>query len=113
MKRISWYFRKYHIKISPLIIYVNDTWDGWGFNLLAINKNLKDYSLLKLSWRSTTGLPQAKVDFYGDFLFLRNYLYKTFDDMRDEKTWNQVLWDKEFSRWDKIKFKLLQKLFKQ
>lgn len=113
MKRISWYFRKYHIKISPLIIYVNDTWDGWGFNLLAINKNLMDYSLLKLSWRSATGLGH-QLDFYGDFLFLRNYLYKTLDDIRDRKAWSGIVdYPNKLSRWDKIKYKLLQKLFKQ
>ena len=40
LKKINWKFRKTHITLTPLIVFVNDTWDGWGFDFLNIKFEL-------------------------------------------------------------------------
>ena len=48
LKKINWKFRKTHIEVSPLTIHINSKWEGWGIDILNIQHNLWDGSLLKL-----------------------------------------------------------------
>jgi hypothetical protein len=103
LKKINWKYRKIHLKINFLGIYINDISKGWGFEILGIVYNSNEYSLLRL----TDYLPNgAENSFYfrGDFLYLKNPLQKEFDDLGDGRIWNS----KSFSEWIKIKYRILK-----
>ena len=87
LQKINWKVRKINITISLLNIFINTNWEGWGFNLLTIQKNLNDYSLLKLCWQFPNGADK-QLKFEGDFLFLRTYLLKLREDLDDNKLWS-------------------------
>ena len=106
LKKISWKFRKTHIKVSPLIIHINSNWDGWGFDIFKIEHNLWNGSLLKLVWDLPNGA-EKKLKFTGDVLFLRSYLVKELIDLED-----RILWNSKFSKWDEIKYWTLNLIFK-
>ena len=106
LKKISWKFRKTHIKVSPLIIHINSNWDGWGFDIFKIQHNLWEGSLLKLVWDLPNGA-EKKLKFTGDVLFLRTYLVKELIDLED-----RILWNSKFSKWDEIKYWTLNLIFK-
>ena len=106
LKKISWKFRKTHIKVSPLIIHINSNWDGWGFDIFKIQHNLWEGSLLKLVWDLPNGA-EKKLKFTGDVLFLRSYLVKELIDLED-----RILWNSKFSKWDEIKYWTLNLIFK-
>ena len=106
LKKISWKFRKTHIKVSPLIIHINSSWDGWGFDIFKIQHNLWNGSLLKMVWDLPNGA-EKKLKFTGDVLFLRSYLVKELIDLED-----RILWNSKFSKWDEIKYWALNLIFK-
>ena len=106
LKKISWKFRKTHIKVSPLIIHINSSWDGWGFDIFKIQHNLWNGSLIKLVWDLPNGA-EKKLKFTGDVLFLRTYLVKELIDLED-----RILWNSKFSKWDEIKYWTLNLIFK-
>ena len=107
LKKISWKFRKIHITISPLVILINDKWDGWGFDILKIEKELHSYSLLKMIWTLPNGA-EKKLSFSGDFLFLRTPLFKELVDLDDRMLWSRA----PISKWDEFKFWALNLIFK-
>ena len=107
LKMISWKFRKTHIKASPLIIHINSNWDGWGFDILKIQHNLWNGSLLKLVWDLPNGA-EKKLKFTGDFLFLRTKLIHQLLDLEDS-----ILWGSNLSKWDEFKFWALKLIFNQ
>ena len=106
LKKISWKFRKTHITISPLTIFINNTWEGWGFDILNINSGLNSYSLFKLVWILPNGA-EKKLSFSGDFLFLRTPLFKSLIDLEDS-----ILWGSKLSKWNEIKYWALNLIFK-
>ena len=40
---ISWKMRKTHTRINLFDLYINDSWEGWGFDILNIRYNGKMY----------------------------------------------------------------------
>jgi hypothetical protein len=106
LKKINWKFRKTHIEISPLNIHINSKWDGWGFEILKIQHNLWEGSILKMVWELPNGA-EKKLKFTGDFLFLRSNLLKELMDLED-----RILWNSKFSKWDEIKYWTLNLIFK-
>ena len=107
LQKISWKFRKTHITIVPLIIYINNTWEGWGFEFFVIAKELKEYSLLKLTWHLPNGA-ERKLKFKGDFLFLRTPLLKELDRLDDHNLWSI----NGLTKWEELKFSILNFLFR-
>jgi hypothetical protein len=105
LKKISWKFRKTHIKVSPFIIHINSNWDGWGFDILKIQHNLWEGSLLKMVWDLPNGA-EKKLKFSGDILFLRSKLLKELSDLED-----RILWNSKLSKWDEFKFWILNLIF--
>jgi len=106
LQKINWKLRKVHITILPLVIYVNSNWEGWGFDILNIQYGLSEYSLLKLNWTLPNGADK-KLNFRGDFLFLRTPLFKMLLNLDD-----RILWSKNVSKLDEFKFWMLNLLFK-
>ena len=105
LKKINWKFRKTHITLTPLIVFVNDTWDGWGFDFLNIKYNLSDGSFLKITWILPNGA-ERKLTFSGDFLFLRNPLISELLDIEDSILWGNA------TKWDTIKHWILTFIFR-
>ena len=106
LKKINWKFRKTHISLTPLIIFINDKWNGWGFDILNISHNLWEGSLLKMIWTLPNGA-EKKFSFSGDFLFLRTPLLKEFSDIDD-----RMLWSRHISKWDEFKYWALKLIFR-
>lgn len=106
LKKISWKFRKTHITISPLTIFINGRWEGWGFDILNISHNLWEGSLLKMTWILPNGA-ERKLHFSGDFLFLRQHLLSELSNIDD-----RMLWSQSISKWDEFKFWALRLIFK-
>jgi len=106
LKKINWKFRRTHIEISPLNIHINSKWDGWGFEILKIQHNLWEGSLIKMVWDLPNGA-EKKLKFTGDVLFLRTYLVKELIDLED-----RILWNSNLSKWDEIKYWTLNLIFK-
>lgn len=107
LKKISWKFRKIHITISPLVILINTKWEGWGFDILKIEKELYSYSLLKMVWELPNGA-EKKLSFSGDFLFLRTPLLKQLSDLEDDLLWSRG----RVSKLDELKHWALNLIFK-
>lgn len=106
LQKISWKVRKLHITISPLIIYINSNWEGWGFDLFTISKNLNEYSLLKLNWHLPNGADR-KLKFTGDFLFLRTTLLKKLENLLETELWTSS----RMTKFDKLKLTILKFIF--
>lgn len=106
LKKINWIFRKTHITFSPFILYINNKWEGWGFEIFSFSIGLKDYSLLKLTWHLPNGA-EKKLSFSGDFLFLRNPFLNELVNLGD-----RVMWLLPLSKWDEFKFWVLKLIFR-
>tara|TARA_R110000737_G_scaffold305174_1_gene312696 strand:+ start:105 stop:431 length:327 start_codon:yes stop_codon:yes gene_type:complete len=104
LQKINWKARKIKITISLLNIFINTNWEGWGFDLLTIQKNLNEYSLLKLCWQFPNGADK-QLKFYGDFMFLKTPLLKKLEDLLDNKLWGKL------STLDNIKLTILNFIF--
>jgi len=105
LRKISWKFRKTHISITPLVIFINTLWDGWGFDVLNIKYNLWEGSLLKMTWTLPNGA-EKKFSFSGDLLFLRQYLLKQLSDIDERMLWGSA------TTWDVKKFWILKFIFR-
>jgi hypothetical protein len=105
LRKISWKFRKTHISITPLVIFINTLWDGWGFDVLNIKYNLWEGSLLKMTWTLPNGA-EKKFSFSGDLLFLRQYLLKQLSDIDERMLWGSA------TTWDVNKFWILKFIFR-
>lgn len=100
--------RKHHIRINLFDLYVNDTWDGWGLDVLRIQYGLNSYSLLQLLFLLPNGAERSVVVFSGDFLFLRTYLIKLHSNLLDMELWSF----NSMNSADKLKLKVLNFIFK-
>jgi len=105
LKKINWKFRKTHISITPLSLFINEKWEGWGFDILNINYNLWEGSLLKMTWTLPNGA-EKKFSFSGDLLFLRQYLLKQLSDIDERMLWGSA------TTWDVNKFWILKFIFR-
>jgi hypothetical protein len=108
LTKITWKMRKHHIRINLFDLYVNDTWDGWGLDVLRIQYGLESYSLLQLLFLLPNGAERRVVVFSGDFLFLRTYLLKLHENLLDNQLWGS----NSLSNLDNIKLKVLNFIFK-
>jgi|DEB0MinimDraft_10_1074344.scaffolds.fasta_scaffold44785_2 hypothetical protein len=106
LKKINWKFRKTHISLTLLTIFINDKWNGWGFDILNISHNLWEGSFLKMMWTLPNGA-EKKFSFSGDLLFLRQRLLSELSDIDD-----RMLWSRSISKWDEFKFWALRLIFK-
>lgn len=104
-RSLSWKFRKSNITIALFTLFINNVWEGWGFDLFRFEKNLQSYSLLKLTWDFPNSSDKSFV-FSGDFLFLRTPLHKSLVELTDT-----ALYSDKLSKWSKIKLKVLNYLF--
>jgi len=107
LKKINWKFRKTHISITPLTIFINAKWDGWGFDIINVTYNLWEGSLLKMTWILPNGA-ERKLSFSGDFLFLRTPLLKELSDLEDDLLWSRG----RISKWNELKHWALNLIFK-
>ena len=88
-----------------MIIFINTSWEGWGFDVLGISHNLWEGSLLKITWQLPNGA-ERKFKFEGDFLFLRTTLISKLLDIEDSILWGTA------SKWDTIKSWILNFIFR-
>ena len=105
LKKINWKFRKTHISLTPLTIFVNERWNGWGFDIFNLTHNLWEGSLLKMTWVLPNGADK-KFTFSGDLLFLRQKLIKQMSDLYDRVLWGTA------TIWDVNKLWILKIIFK-
>ena len=107
LEKIAWKTRRFHLKYQSFVLYLNDN-DTWGFSIMTFTYHHRDYSLLSLQFRlpNKTNVKVLSLDWW-DVLFLRNYLWRLYDDLSDGQMWSNNL-----TRLDEFKLKLLGKLFK-
>ena len=105
LKKINWKFRKTHISLTPLTIFVNERWNGWGFDIFNLTHNFWEGSLLKMTWVLPNGADK-KFTFSGDFLFLRTPLLNELMDIEDSILWSNA------TKWDMVKHSILTSIFK-
>ena len=99
--------RKRQYRINLFNIYLNDGWNGWGFSILQIKSKLKIYSLLDMQFLLPNGAERNVLVFSGDFLFLKSYLLKVYDDLLDASLWSPD----SMTPIRKIKLNLLKMIF--
>jgi hypothetical protein len=106
-EKISWKTRSLSLKFRLLDISLRDETDAWGFEFFTIQYKLKAYSALAILIRlpNKTTVKELTVDDW-DFLFMERFLYKTWDDLEERK-----LWGSDLSKIEKIKLRLLNKIF--
>ena len=107
LEKIAWKTRRFHLKYQSFVLYLNDN-DTWGFSIMTFTYHHRDYSLLSLHFRlpNKTHVKVLSLDWW-DVLFLRNYLWRLYDDLSDGQMWSNNL-----TPLDEFKLKLLSKLFK-
>ena len=93
LKKISWKFRKTNISITPLTIFINAKWEGWGFDVFNLTHNLWEGSLLRITWILPNGADK-KLRFSGDLSFLRQKLIQQMCELDDRVLWGTAtIWD--------------------
>jgi len=105
LKKINCKFRKTHISLTPLTIFINERWNGWGFDIFNLTYNLWEGSLLKMTWVLPNGADK-KFTFSGDLFFLRQYLLNKLSDLDDRVLWGTA------TIWDVNKLWILKIIFK-
>ena len=105
LRKINWKFRKTHISITPISLFINQKWEGWGFDIFNISHNLWSGSFLKMTWTLPNGA-EKKFTFSGDFLFLRQRLINQMSDISDRMLWGTA------TVWDVNKYWILKFIFK-
>jgi|AntAceMinimDraft_18_1070375.scaffolds.fasta_scaffold371485_1 hypothetical protein len=107
LEKISWVTRKWQYKFGLFDLLLHDHSGSWGFKLITLDINLRDYSLLAFKFRlpNKTTINTFVVDDW-DILFLHNYLWKQYDNLSDSK-----LWGTRLNWWNKTKLHFLNKLF--
>jgi hypothetical protein len=107
LEKISWKTRRLNFCFQLFSLYLNNQ-DTWGFDLITFRSNYKNFSLLSFQFRlpNKTHVQTLTLD-HWDVLFLRNYLWRLYDDLSDGQMWSNNL-----TPLDEFKLKLLSKLFK-
>ncbi len=106
LQKIEWKTRRWNLKINLLDIFLHDGDRCWGFTLLEVVHDFKTRSLLAFEFRLPNGaeVKSFSIDNW-DFLFLRSFMYKHWEELDDRKMWSGPL-----SRWDEFKLKMLGKI---
>ena len=109
LERISWATRKWNFQFYLFNLILRDQQGSWGIEILRFSVKYKDYALLAIDFRlpNKTTVQRFVVDDW-DFLFLRNPLYKAYDNLSDRKLWSPG----SLSTLDHIKLRILTKLFR-
>lgn len=109
LQKIAWKTRRLDLTISLFDLYLHDHQGTWGFDILSIGKDFRNYSLLRFECRLPNGADVRRftVDNW-DILFLSRPLWKEYDRLSDHYLWSRY----DATGWDKIKLDILGKLFK-
>ncbi len=103
LQRINKKMRNIQVAVSPLVLYVNHPFYGYGFSLMTVEYNMETHSMLML----TAMLPNragVKIGICWDFLYLKNYINEKVNDISEE-----MLWNKKSVKWH---HRLFYRLFK-
>lgn len=103
LAKLDWKARKVNATFNLLTLHLNDHYDGWGFSLLRFDNRWGEHSLLKLCVFLPNHTTRKRLQWEGDFLFLRRYLTNTYHRIDDE-----LLWNGKLSWSDKLKYKILK-----
>lgn len=108
LEKISWKTRKWNYSFDLLQIDLHNNHESWGFRVLNFNANFYDHSLLAFYFRlpNKTTVKHFHID-HWDFLYLYRPLYRVYDRLNDRELWNP----NSFTKIDKLKLKILDKLF--
>jgi hypothetical protein len=108
LEKISWKTRNLNFKFRFLDVYLHDEHETWGFEFFTIQYNFKVYSLLAFLFRlpNKTHVYKFTIDDW-DFLFLERFLYKEWETLDHAN-----LWSRPFTITQKIKYKLLNKIYR-
>jgi len=107
LTKLNFKLRKFHMDVELFNLYLNSNYDGWGFNLIKITKNLKSYSFLKLTVLLPNGADRRILHWDADVLFLRTPLLHKLTKLEDNDLWNP----RGMTRIDKLTLRILQKMF--
>ena len=107
LEKIAWKTRRFHLKYQSLVVYLNEH-GTWGFSIMTFTYRHREYSLLSLHFRlpNKTSVRVLVLDRW-DVLFLRNYLWRIYDELSEAEMWSANLNTSE-----KIKLGLLSRLFR-
>ena len=105
LEKISWRTRRWNISVSILDIAIHDQNQAWGFDFLRITKDFYSYSLLGFWFRlpNKTTVQKFTIDEI-DFLFLRRYFHKLYEDLSERDMWSRNL-----SAWENFMLSILEK----
>lgn len=108
LEKVSWKLYRVNFKFVLFSAKYDGSNSAASFAFFSITKRLRKSSLLAWSFRlpNKTNVKRFVTDRW-DFLFLRNYLYGKYDSLIDKDLWSR----KGMTRMDRIKFKILRKLF--
>jgi hypothetical protein len=107
LKKINFKLRKFHMDVELFNLYLNNNYEGWGFDILKITKNLRSYSLFKISVLLPNGAERRTLHWDADILFLRTPSVSTLVDLEDKKLWTP----RSMTSLDKFKLFILSKIF--
>jgi hypothetical protein len=108
LQKIEWKTNGWDYKLSILNIHLHSSFVYWGLELMTFEIQSKEYSLIKLLWVLPNKAERNSIRFSGDFLFLHEYLYEIYDDMRDSQMMNSSI---KRSILYKLKYNLLRLIF--
>ena len=108
LEKISWWTRKWNYSFDLLQIDLRDNHGSWGFKVFNFKANFYDHSLLAFYFRlpNKTTVKKFHID-HIDLFYLNRPLYKVYDKLNDRELWMP----KSFSKLDKIKLAILDKIF--
>lgn len=92
LEKISWKTRRWNYSFQLLYIGLHDQDESWGFSFFNIIADRKVYSLLRFEFRlpNMTNVRVFSIDAW-DFLFLYNYIFRSYDDLSDRELWGSKL----------------------
>lgn len=107
LQKIAWKTRRWNLTVSVLDLALHDNDGSWGIKILDFNYKFRSHSLFCIDFRLPNGgdIKKLTVDHF-DFLYLRQPLWKLYDDLSDRKMWSNNL-----NSFDEIKLSILEKLF--
>lgn len=108
LKKISWLTRKWNLSINILSLYLHDNHKSWGFRLMEVKYNFRNYTLLGIDFRLPNGgdVKYTVVDNF-DILFLNTILNKWASRYDENKMWSD-----NGTKMGDIKYKIITSIFK-
>jgi len=107
LEEISWRTLQWNFKYSGSELLLNEGGSTWGLKVCVFTINYREYALLSFESRlpNKTSVRKFTVD-HWDVLFLRNWLWKMYEDLSERE-----LWSSNLSTRETIKLRILDKLF--